>query len=151
MPKAIIFIGLQASGKSTYYHQILQNDYVHINLDSLHTRNKERLLIEECFTAGYSFVVDNTNPTAADRERYISAARQYGYEVEGYFFQSVIAACVERNHLRSGKACVPDKAIAATSNRMELPSYQEGFDKLYFVRIAQGMFITEEWNDKDGK
>ena len=151
MPKAIIFIGLQASGKSTYYHQILQNDYVHINLDSLHTRNKERLLIEECFTAGRSFVVDNTNPTAADRERYISAARQYGYEVEGYFFQSVIAACVERNHLRRGKACVPDKAIAATSNRMELPSYQEGFDKLYFVRIAQGMFITEEWNDKEGK
>ena len=96
-------------------------------------------------------MVDNTNPTAADRERYISAARQYGYEVEGYFFQSVIAACVERNHLRSGKACVPDKAIAATSNRMELPSYQEGFDKLYFVRIAQGMFITEEWNDKEGK
>lgn len=151
MPKAIIFIGLQASGKSTYYHRFLQNDYIHINLDTLHTRNKERLLMEECFMTGRSFVVDNTNPTAADRERYISVAKQYGYEVEGYFFQSVIAACVERNHLRSKKACVPDKAIAATSNRMELPSYQEGFDKLYFVRIAQGMFITEEWNDKDNR
>ena len=41
--KAIIFIGLQASGKSTFYRQRLAKDYVHINLDTLHTRNKEKI------------------------------------------------------------------------------------------------------------
>lgn len=45
---AIILIGLQASGKSTCYHRMWKDDYVHINLDTLHTRNKERLLLEEC-------------------------------------------------------------------------------------------------------
>ena len=34
--KAILFMGLQASGKSTFYHRYM-SEYVHINLDSLHT------------------------------------------------------------------------------------------------------------------
>ena len=146
--KAIIFTGIQASGKSTFYHRRWAKEYVHINLDTLHTRNKENLLLEDCLRKGYSFVVDNTNPTAADREKYILRAKQYGYEIEGYFFQSVIADCVERNHERTGKACVPDKAIVCTSNKLEMPSYREGFDRLYFVRIEQGEFVVEKWRER---
>ncbi len=143
-PKAVIFIGLQASGKTTFYRQMLW-EYVHINLDTLHTRNKERLLLEECLRRGDSFVVDNTNPSKEDRARYIGAARAYNYRIEGYFFRSVLADCIERNRARTGKACVPDKAIACTSGRLELPSPQEGFDRLYFVRMEQGKFIVEPW------
>ena len=135
--RAIIFIGLQASGKTTFYHQKLAGDYVHINLDTLHTRNKERLLLEDCLRKGHSFVVDNTNPTAAEREKYIRIAKEYGYETEGYFFRSVMADCV------------PDKAIACTSNRLEMPSLREGFDRLYFVRMEQGEFVTEEWREDE--
>ncbi len=144
IPQAIILIGLQASGKSTFYHQKL-SQYVHINLDTLHTRNKERLLLEECFRSRCSFVVDNTNPTTEDRARYIKAAREYGYEIKGYFFQSVLGDCIVRNHTRTGKAQVPDKAIAATSNRLELPHMKEGFDQLYFVRMMQEDFVVEQW------
>ena len=144
IPQAIIFIGLQASGKSTFYHQKL-SQYVHINLDTLHTRNKERLLLEECFRSRYSFVVDNTNPTIEDRARYIIAAKEYGYEIKGYFFQSVLGDCIARNRIRTGKSQVPDKAIAATSIRLELPDMQEGFNQLYFVRMAQGDFVVEQW------
>ena len=144
---AIILIGLEASGKSTCYHRMWKDDYVHINLDTLHTRNKERLLLEECLREGRSFVVDNTNPTALDREKYISAARKHGYQVDGYFFQSVVADCMARNRRRQGKACVPDKAIACTSNRLELPSYGEGFDHLYFVRMERDEFAIENWRN----
>lgn len=147
--KAIIFIGLQASGKSTFYHQRWEKDHVHINLDILHTRNKERLLLEDCLKKGRSFVVDNTNPAVADREKYILMAKEYGYETEGYFFRSVIVDCVERNRKRTGKSCVPEKAIVYTSNRLELPSYREGFDRLYFVRIEQNEFIVEEWRETE--
>ena len=80
--KAIIFIGLQASGKSTFYHQRWEKDHVYINLDTLHTRNKERLLLEDCLQKGRSFAVDNTNPAVADREKYILMAKEYGYETE---------------------------------------------------------------------
>lgn len=60
----------------------------------------------------------------------------------------MIADCMDRNHMRQGKACVPDKAIACTSNQLELPSYREGFDHLYFVRIEREEFVVEEWRDK---
>lgn len=145
LPRAIIFIGLQASGKSTFYHQHFSSGYVHINLDTLHTRNKEALLLAECLQQQHSFVVDNTNPTVADRKRYIQAAKAQGYYIEGYFFKSVVQECVERNVLRVGKACIPNKAIACTSNRLELPSFQEGFDSLSFVQIQNGEFKVDLW------
>lgn len=147
-PKAVIFTGIQASGKSTFFKQHFPPDFVHINLDTLHTRNKEAALLEECLQKRVSFVVDNTNPTAEDRNRYIKAAREHGYRIEGYFFQSIVRDCVERNSQRPGKACIPSRAIACTSNRLELPSYGEGFDALYFVRIQDDAFVVDVWNDK---
>lgn len=54
---------------------------------------------------------------------------------------------MERNRARQGKARVPDKAIPCTSNRLELPSYQEGFDRLYYVKLEQDRFLIEEWKE----
>ena len=88
--EAIIFCGIQASGKSSYYGQHF-SEYEHVNLDTLHTRNKENLLLQECIQKEKSFVVDNTNPTAQDREKYIKLAKNNGYIVYGYYFQSAIA------------------------------------------------------------
>lgn len=143
----IIFIGIQASGKTTFYHEQLAQ-YAHISLDILHTRNKERIALEECFALGKSMVIDNTNPTAADREGYISKAKENGYYIAGYFFRSCIGDCVERNEKREGKAKVPRTAIAATSNKLEMPCYAEGFDKLYFVHIENGQMIVEDWKEQ---
>ena len=83
--KCILFTGLQASGKTTFYGRYFQ-DLVHVNLDTLHTRNKERLLIEACFASGRSFVVENTNPTREARAGYIDSAKGHGYRVIGYYF-----------------------------------------------------------------
>ena len=144
MAKAIILMGIQGSGKSTFYRKRFL-EYVHINLDTLHTRNKEKTLLEECLNKKASFVIDNTNPTKEDRARYIQAAKEHGYEIEGYFLQSVLSACLERNQQRTGKARVPDKAIACTYNKLQMPSDEEGFDRLYFVKIEQDEFIIEDW------
>lgn len=146
----IIFIGIQASGKTTFYHEQLAQ-YAHISLDILHTRNKERIALEECFALGKSMVIDNTNPTAADREGYISKAKENGYYITGYFFRSCIGDCMERNEKREGKAKVPRTAIAATSNKLEMPCYAEGFDKLYFVHIENGQMIVEDWKEQGGR
>lgn len=143
---AIIFIGIQASGKSTFYQERFE-DYVHINLDTLHTRNKEKLLLQECVESGCSFVVDNTNPTREDREKYIHAARDHGYHVQGYYFQSSVSDCIARNQNREGKARVPDQAVAATHRKLELPEYGEGFDELFYVRMEDGSFTVDEWKE----
>lgn len=143
---AIIFIGIQASGKSTFYHERFE-DYVHINLDTLHTRNKEKILLQECVESGCSFVVDNTNPKREDREKYIRAAREYGYRIHGYYFQSSVSDCVARNRKRQGKERIPDQGVASTHRKLELPKYGEGFDELFYVRMKGGSFIVEEWNE----
>jgi len=140
----IIFIGIQASGKTTFYKQHFW-DYVHINLDTLHTRNKERIALEESFQAHKNIVVDNTNPTVEDRANYIRQAKAQGYHVVGYFFQSCIKDCVARNEEREGKAKVPKTAIAATSNKLQMPSYEEGFEELYFVYFKDGQMKVEQW------
>ena len=141
----VILMGLQGSGKSTFYKLHLADDFVRVNLDSLKTRYKEKLLIEECITLQKSFAVDNTNPTRADRERYIAMAKEHGYHIVGYFMESKIKDCIARNALREGKARVPNTAIAATSNKLEIPSYEEGFDELYFVKNDGESMIIEEW------
>ena len=119
--------------------------YTHISLDILHTRNKEGLLLMECLNNRQSFVVDNTNPEINDRALYIQKAKQYGYHVIGIFFQSIVKDCVKRNDERGGK--VPSKAIAAASNRLQLPSRLEGFDELYFVRLENNDFVISNWEE----
>lgn len=137
-------MGIQGSGKSTFYHRFLASEYVHINLDTLKTRYRESTAFSEAIANGENIAVDNTNPTKADRARYISAAKAAGYKIIGYFMESKLKVCMERNEKREGKAKVPSKAIAATSNKLQMPSYDEGFDKLYFVsNDGENMTVTE--------
>ena len=59
--------------------------------------------------------------------------------------ESKIKDCMQRNAQREGAARVPEKAIAATSNKLEIPSYDEGFDELYFVKNDGTTMTIEEW------
>ena len=143
----VIMMGIQGSGKSTFYHNFLTKKFVRANLDTLKTRNQEKLLIEDCIKQGKSFAVDNTNPTKADRGRYIPSAKASGYKVIGYFMESKLKDCIERNNLRQGKEKIPSIAIAATSNKLQLPSFDEGFDELYFVKNDGKTMTVSEWRE----
>ena len=146
MKKAIIMIGIQGSGKSTFCQRFL-NDACRVNLDTLKTRNNEKRLIEQCHEEDLDYVVDNTNPTREDRKRYIPAAKAAGYRVIGYYMQSQLKECIKRNQTRTGKERIPDTAIAMTSNRLELPSFAEGFDELYYVANDGKEMKIYEWRD----
>lgn len=147
MEKAIIFIGIQASGKTSFYRRFL-SEYVHISLDVLNTRNKEKILIEKCIENRESFVIDNTNPTREDRKRYIDILKNKGYRIVGYYFRSSIGESIERNSGREGKANVPKTAILCTSKKLELPSFDEGFDELYYVHIENSGFVVDKWSEE---
>ena len=147
MATMAIMMGIQASGKSSFCKSNLQK-YIRINLDELNTRNKERIAIMEAIQNGVDIVIDNTNPTMADREKYISIAKNHGYKVVGYFMQSKLQDCIGRNEQREGKAYVPRKAIAYTSNKLEIPDYSEGFDELFFVSISECGYKIDEWRSE---
>ena len=146
----IILMGLQASGKSTFYRLHFATTHVHVSKDLF--RNNKRpgrrqmYLVEEALKAGQSVVVDNTNPTPEVREPLIRLAHAYGAEVTGYYFESETRSSIERNKTRSGKARVPDVAIYVTSKKLVRPTYAEGFDRLYDIRIADDSgFEVHEW------
>ena len=144
----VIFIGVPASGKSTFYKQRFVDTHIRINLDMLHTRHRENILVEACLTAKQPFVVDKTNVTQQLRANYISKAQATGCRVIGYYFQSKVSIALERNAQREGKQCVPDKGILGMAKRLDLPSFSEGFDQLFYVCIDEhGQFIVEEWQD----
>ena len=147
--EAVILIGLQGAGKSTFYRERFLTTHVHISLDVLKTRHRERTLVKDCLEAKRPLVVDNTNPTRTERGNYIVPAKQAGYRVVGYYFQSRIEDCHRRNRQRLGGEQIPLLGLLGTAKRLEIPRFDEGFDELHYVRIGDhGQFIVEEWLDE---
>ena len=145
----IVFIGIQAVGKSEFYKRKFYKSHIRINLDMLKTRNREKILIEACFKAKQPFVIDNTNPTVSDRKKYITIAKNERCKVVGYYFKSSIAEALERNGKREGSENLPSVALKSTYAKLELPNMEEGFDELFYVHINQeGEFIIEEYSDE---
>ncbi|MCB9874647.1 MAG: AAA family ATPase [Planctomycetaceae bacterium] len=144
--EAVVFIGLQASGKSSFYKERFFSTHVRISLDLLRTRNRERRLLTACLETQQPFVIDNTNPTREERAKYIDAAKAAKYSVVGYYFRSSANECLARNQMRTEP--VPDVGILSTAKKLELPTLEEGFDALKYVRLAEAGFVVEEWNDE---
>jgi predicted kinase len=146
--EAVILVGIQAVGKSTFYQERFFATHLRISLDLLRTRRRERSLLEWCLAHGQPLVVDNTNPTVVERAAYIAPARAAGFRVVGYYFESNVPSSIRRNAARSGSAQVPVAAIGGTKRRLVMPTLAEGFDALHFVRIgSDGSFLVEEWRD----
>ena len=147
---AVVFVGLQGTGKSTFYRNRFFATHVRLSLDMLRTRRRERLLLAACIEAKQPFVVDNTNPTVAERAVYIRAAREAGFRVVGYYFRSRVEDCLRRNERRPEDQRVPMKGILGTAGRLILPTSHEGFDELHYVRIDEtGGFVVEGWRDEE--
>jgi predicted kinase len=134
--EAVIFCGIQGSGKTTFYTQRLLATHVRISLDLLRTRHRERVLMEACLAAGQPFAVDNTNPTRAHRARYVEPARAAGFRVSCLFFDARPREAIARNEARHERERIPVAGVLGTYKRLERPSLQEGFGEIARVTIA---------------
>ena len=140
--EALIFWTLSIVSKALEELSALENRL----LKSLARDGQERRFLQACVETGQPFVVDNTNPSRAERAVYIQAAKGAGFRVLGYYFQSKVEDCKRRNEQRPSDKQVPLRGILGTAGRMELPSLEEGFDELNYVRIEEaGGFRVEEW------
>ncbi len=140
----VIFVGLQASGKSTFFRERFAATHEHVSKDLFrNNKNADRRqaqLIEDALGEGRSVVVDNTNPTLEDRRVLIGLGGEYGARIVGYYFDASVHECLRRNEAREGKARVPDVAIYATAKKLVAPSIKEGFDELSCVRLRDSAF-----------
>ena len=129
--EAIIFIGIPASGKSTLYHEKFADTHLRINLDMLKTRSREKILLDAVIKMKQPIVIDNTNVTANLRSAYLITLKAVKFTTIAYFFVPDFKLSVERNKNRKTK--VPLVAIKAMAKHLEIPTYAEGFDKIYEV------------------
>src|SRR6478609_6181341 len=114
MAEAVIFVGLQGSGKTTYFTDHFAGTHEHVSRDLQRTPEREATLIRECLRSGRSFVVDNTNATRAVRAPYIREARSAGFQVLCLFFDTPVRTAIGRNNHRRDKKAVPVPAILRT-------------------------------------
>jgi hypothetical protein len=125
--EAIVLCGVQGSGKTTLYRDRFAGTHQHVSLDVLHSRAREAAVMTECLQAGRAFVVDNTNPTVADRRRYVQASRDAGFKVIGY----LVEGGGRSEHVGPGTTTV-------TARRLVRPAPEEGFDELWHAMPAPG-------------
>ncbi len=156
----MILIGIQASGKTTFYRRCLGNSYVHVSLDNWRGKSGVRAKEHAAILAGLraaaegkenlrGIVVDNTNTTAATRKRYFEYANEFsreaccGVRLTAWYFDADLESCLRRNAQRPKDAppgvgyFVPPSAIHAFRRRLELPGYEEGFEEISHVRIRE--------------
>ncbi len=149
--EAVILVGIQGSGKSTFCRERFFDTHVRISLDLLKTRNRERAMLETCLRTGQRFVIDNTNARAEERAPYIGAAKQAGFRVAGYFLETPLRAALARNRQRVGKARIPVPGVIATHKRLQPPVPAEGFDELYVVTQNERQeFVVTAWSGEKG-
>ena len=144
--EAVILVGIQGAGKTTFCKERFFESHIRINLDMLRTRYREKLLFEACLEAKQKFVLDNTNLTREEREKYIVRAKEFGFKIVGYYFQTKIEKAIERNNQRQGKAKIPEKGLRGAFKRLQIPSFEEGFDEIFYVWINdENQFAVEEF------
>lgn len=55
---------------------------------------------------------------------------------------------MQRNQLREGKENIPEVGVKGTYNKLELPSYEEGFNELFYISMKHNEFIVKEWKNE---
>jgi predicted kinase len=137
--ECVLLVGLPGAGKTTFFRERFAATHVHVSKDlwpnAAGREARQRRLVEASLAGGRSVVVDNTNPTPADRAPIIALAHAHGAAVVGYFFDVSTRAAVARNRAREGRARVPDVAIFTVAKRLVVPSAAEGFDRLFTVTV----------------
>ena len=145
----VVFAGIPASGKTTFYRERFLPTHVRVSLDLLKTRQREDILLFACFAAQQPVVIDNTNTLAAQRTRYVQLAKAAVFRSVLYFFDVSTRTAVGRNSGREGKARVANVAIFGSQKKLQRPTSDEGFDEMYRVTAddKDAAFVVERWSD----
>lgn len=146
MTEFIMFVGLPASGKSTYTEKLKEQGY-HIhssdaireeltgdvnaqdkNTDvfaTLHQRVKDDL------NNGISCVYDATNISMKRRKAFLDEIKKYGCRKKCVLFVIPVEVCKERNANRERK--VPDEVFDKMIRQFDVPMRYEGWDAIEVV------------------
>jgi len=132
--EAVILCGVQGSGKTTLYRDRFLETHARVSLDLLRTRAREAAFLRTCLDTRMPFVVDNTNPTVAERARYVEPARAAGFKLVAYLVEADHAVAAGRNLAR--ERAVPAAGLRDVARRLVRPTPEEGFQELFHATAA---------------
>jgi predicted kinase len=131
-------VGLQGAGKTTWVARHLAHSHTVVSKDhwprARRREARQRRVVAELLASGRSVVVDNTNPSYAERAPLVAAARAAGVPVRAVWIDTSPAVCERRNAARPDAARVPPVGLLATRRRFSPPTTDEGFDRVDVVR-----------------
>lgn len=73
--------------------------------------------------------------------------RAQHYRVIGNYFASSAEEAIARNAQRPPSQRVPDTAIWGTHRKLQILTFAEGFDELWYVHTHDGSFEVEAWRN----
>ena len=142
----ILAIGLPGSGKSSWFkrhnihplssdllRELLFDDAQEQRFQDLVFSNLRSMLKARLIARRPMNYVDATNLTPHDRHSWIKLAKDYGYDVQGLFFDVPLEICLER-HQRRGRV-VPEDIMRKMAGKLKPPTFEEGFSKITVVRV----------------
>jgi predicted kinase len=144
----VLAIGLPGSGKSSWFkrhnihplssdllRELLFDDAQEQRFQDLVFSNLRSMLKARLIARRPLNYVDATNLTPQDRHSWIKLAKDYGYDVQGVFFDVPLEVCMER-HQRRGRS-VPEDIMRKMAGKLKAPTFDEGFSKITVVRVKQ--------------
>ncbi len=144
----VLAIGLPGSGKSSWFkrhnihplssdllRELLFDDAQEQRFQDLVFSNLRSMLKARLIARRPMNYVDATNLTSHDRHSWIKLAKDYGYDVQGLFFDVPVEICVER-HQRRGRVVAED-VMRKMAGKLKPPTFEEGFSKITVVRVKQ--------------
>jgi predicted kinase len=144
----VLAIGLPGSGKSSWFkrhnihplssdllRELLFDDAEELRFQDLVFSNLRSMLKARLIARRPMNYVDATNLTSHDRHSWIKLAKDYGYDVQGLFFDVPVEVCMER-HQRRGRVVAED-VMRKMAGKLKPPTFEEGFSKITVVRVKQ--------------
>ena len=144
----VLAIGLPGSGKSSWFkrhnirplssdllRELLFDDAEEQRFQDLVFSNLRAMLRARLIARRPLSYIDATNLNPHERHPWIKLAKDFGYDVQGLFFDVPLEVCMER-HARRGRE-VPEDIMRKMSAKLKAPTFAEGFSKITVVRVKK--------------